>query len=205
MQVNLVLNGKLGQGSPHQANSFVRNAIRVVGGRMLLFKSTFLEEIKFLLHYYSLISATTQSVIAQKCDIFYILQSRDPSALDTVTKQIVFHLCKQIPFHFLLPCQALLCYTSPTPSKSAFVALICTKICVAPPPCHVQLQHRVSGVCVAWDVILFPPATLRSSDTSPQSQIANLQNQIFSSKNLTKSNFLLPRLDHLTPCHRVRL
>ena len=41
-----------------------------------------------LLHYYSLYSATTQYVmivIPQKYDILYVLQSRDPCAVDTLS------------------------------------------------------------------------------------------------------------------------
>ena len=152
-------------------------------------------------------------------------------------QQIMFQLCKQIPFQLLLRCLPLLRHTSPTLFKSAFVGLICATY-------HHQwrggewgVRTTKSEVCVAWDVsdpissssalALLDHLTPRPHSPSdrptprhtvrlwvvnqimrslPTHQIT-LQNQMFSpvyraftlKSCKLRSDFLLPRSDHLTP------
>ena len=140
------------------------------------------------------------------------MHSRPSSA---VTMQIAVHLRKQIPFHFLLPCLELLCNTSPTLFKSAFVGLICTILYIVPPTTTLLLctfynsnttpargsEWRLPGVrCDPISSPLpstlpatlpstLPAAMLRSSDTLPRCQIDNSQlSLMFASKMLPKSD-----------------
>ena len=149
MQANLVLwrywqLGTLGKGSPHQANSFVRIAIRVVGGRMLL----------FLLHYYSLYSATTQYVmivIPQKYDILYVLQSRDPRAVDTLSNCASPLQTDSLSLFASLPSIALLHFAHPL---QRLLLLVWSVLHLVPPP-YTTLYHLTPPFTTLYNLI--PP------------------------------------------------
>ena len=113
-----------------------------------------------------------------------------------IPKQIVFHLCKQIPFHLLLPCQALLCFATLRPPSSSLLLLVWSvpPWYVVPPPCYVQhptqSEWRLRGV--RCDPISSCHA-LGSSDTSPQSQIVSCQSDVLDCRP-SKIWYLYPKI-----------